>query len=89
MFALSDRITVLRDGQTVITLDTDKTNRNAIIAHMVGREMDNLFPRRPTTPGDTLLSVKGLSVAERAGQKARIADISFDLRQGEVLASAA
>ena len=85
VFALSDRITVLRDGQTVVTLDTDKTNRSAIIANMVGREMDNLFPRRPTTPGQTLLSVKGLSVAERAGQKARLSDISFDLRQGEVL----
>jgi D-xylose transport system ATP-binding protein len=69
----------------VVTLDTAKTDRNAIIAHMVGREMDNLFPRRPTTPGETLLSVKGLSVAERAGEKARLSGISFDLRQGEVL----
>ncbi|MET0791054.1 MAG: sugar ABC transporter ATP-binding protein [Polyangiaceae bacterium] len=85
VFALSDRITVLRDGQTVITLDTDKTDRGAIIAHMVGRPMDNLFPRRPSTPGQTLLSVKGLSVAERAGQKARLSNISFELRQGEVL----
>ncbi len=85
VFALSDRITVLRDGQTVVTLDTAKTDRNAIIAHMVGREMDNLFPRRPTTPGETLLAVKGLSVAERAGEKARLSGISFDLRQGEVL----
>ncbi|MES1176662.1 MAG: sugar ABC transporter ATP-binding protein [Myxococcales bacterium] len=85
VFALSDRITVLRDGQTVITLDTDKTERSAIIAHMVGREIDNLFPRRSSAPGETLLSVQGLSVAEQRGEKARLAEISFELRQGEVL----
>ena len=85
VFALSDRITVLRDGQTVITLDTDKTDRAQIIAHMVGREIENLFPRRRGEPGKCLLSVKGLNVAERGGQKARLADVSFDLHQGEVL----
>jgi D-xylose transport system ATP-binding protein len=85
VFALSDRITVLRDGQTVITLDTDKTERSAIIAHMVGREIDTLFPGKSGEPGEPLLSVKGLSVAEYRGQKPRLSDVSFDLRQGEVL----
>jgi len=85
VFALSDRITVLRDGQTVITLDTKKTERSAIIAHMVGREIDNLFPRRSREPGEPLLSVKRLSVAERRAGKARLSEVSFELRQGEVL----
>src|SRR6188768_3869387 len=86
VFALSDRITVLRDGQTVITLDTANTDRAGVIAHMVGREIDNLFPRRRGEPGKCLLSVKGLSVAEPGGEKkARLSDISFDLHQGEVL----
>jgi len=86
VFALSDRITVLRDGQTVITLDTAQTDRAQVIAHMVGRPIDNLFPRRRSHPGKCLLSVKGLSVAEPGGEKkARLSDISFDLHQGEVL----
>ncbi len=85
VFALSDRITVLRDGKTVITMDADKTDRATLIAHMVGREIDNLFPRKKSDPGKPLLAVKGLSVVERAGEKARISDVSFELRQGEVL----
>jgi D-xylose transport system ATP-binding protein len=85
VFALSDRITVLRDGQTVITMDTDKTDRDTLIAHMVGRQIDNLFPRRRSEPGEPVLSVKGLSVAERSGEKPKLQDISFELRKGEVL----
>ncbi len=52
---------------------------------MVGREIDNLFPRTKSDPGEPLLAVKGLSVAERAGEKSRIEGVSFELRQGEVL----
>src|SRR6478609_4038754 len=85
VFALSDRITVLRDGQTVITLDTAKTDRAQVIAHMVGREIVNLFPRRRSDPGPTLLAVKGLNVADRGSEKVRLANISFELHQGEVL----
>ena len=85
VFALSDRITVLRDGQTVITLDTAKTDRAQVIAHMVGREIENLFPRRRSEPGKCLLSVKNLNVTERGTEKTRLHDISLELHQGEVL----
>src|ERR1700716_1962602 len=51
VFAICDRITVLRDGLSVITLDTARTNKIDIIKHMVGREITNLFPRRSSKVG--------------------------------------
>ena len=47
VFALADRITVLRDGASIVTLPTRDTTIPAIIKHMVGREISDLFPRRP------------------------------------------
>ena len=47
VFALVDRITVLRDGASIVTLATRDTTIPAIIKHMVGREISDLFPRRP------------------------------------------
>ena len=47
VFALADRITVLRDGASVVTLTTRDTTIPSVIKHMVGREISDLFPRRP------------------------------------------
>jgi D-xylose transport system ATP-binding protein len=47
VFALADRITVLRDGASITTLTTRDTTIPAVIKHMVGREITDLFPRRP------------------------------------------
>src|SRR5437870_7880863 len=57
VFAISDRITVLRDGSSVITLDSAKTNKAEVIKHMVGREISDLFPRRAPKPGNPMLEV--------------------------------
>ncbi|MES2569229.1 MAG: ATP-binding cassette domain-containing protein, partial [Verrucomicrobiota bacterium] len=46
VFAIADRITVLRDGSSVVTLDAAATNKTEIIQQMVGREIGDLFPRR-------------------------------------------
>ena len=46
IFALADRITVLRDGSTVFTAATSETNKGELIRHMVGREITDLFPER-------------------------------------------
>ena len=85
VFAIADRITVLRDGQSVVTVDTSQTTPDAVIRHMVGRPIAELFPRRSNAVGEVLLSVSGLSVAQRAGGAARLRDVSFEVRAGEVL----
>jgi D-xylose transport system ATP-binding protein len=85
VFAISHRITVLRDGETIVTLNAAETDRNAVVAHMVGRPIENLFPRRRSEPGEVLLEVEGLSVAEMRGAAPRLHGVSFQLRRGEVL----
>ena len=86
VFAIADRITVLRDGATITTLRTEATAIPQVIQSMVGREISNLFPRKPEpTLGPVQLSVHDLTVAATKGQVPRLAAISFELRAGEVL----
>jgi len=85
IFGIADRITVLRDGQSVITLETAQTSQQEVIRHMVGREISDFFPRRVAPVGDALLTVDGLSVAETTGGKAVLRGISLAAKAGEVL----
>ena len=74
-----DHFTVLRDGQTVGGGQVKDARESDIISLMVGRSVEELFPQVPHTPGDTLLSLSGLS-----GPRVP-SDVSFDLRRGEIL----
>ena len=65
VFSISDRITVLRDGKSIVTLPRSETNKNEVIRQMVGREIQDFFPRRPTGTGPTLLKIEDLCVGER------------------------
>lgn len=76
--SISDRITVLRDGQLIKTLQTSKTNRRELISLMVGRKLGQEFPHRENHLGKVVLEVK--QVTTRA-----IHEISFELRAGEIL----
>lgn len=76
---IADRYTVLRDGRTVAGGRMGETTLPAIIRHMVGRDLDAMYPRVPHTPGEVVLELDGLS-----GQPLpRGVDLS--LRRGEVL----
>jgi len=88
VFAVCDRITVLRDGASITTLETRDATIPLVIKHMVGREITDLFPRKASAPRATerpVLEVRGLSVAPANGAKAFLRDVSFELRPGEVL----
>ncbi len=87
VFALADRITVLRDGASIVTLPTRDTTIPAIIKHMVGREISDLFPRRPVAASASkpILSVRALTAAPAKNTPPFLRDISFELRPGEVL----
>ena len=78
-FALSDRITVLRDGQTVGTLDIKDANNDILVKMMVGRELSDLYPRHRKEPSEVIFEAKGLHVNDR------IKDISFNIRKGEIV----
>lgn len=79
-----DRVTVLRDGGYIKTLDFADTNLEEIISYMVGRSLNEKFPRIEVSRGSKVLEVKNLSSPHGAGVK----DISFDLYQGEIVAFA-
>lgn len=79
--AIGDFVNVLRDGQFIATVPAD-TDENELVRLMVGREINEQFPRVRTEVAQTpLLSVKGLGVG-------MLSDISFDVRPGEVVALA-
>ncbi len=78
VFRISDRVTVMRDGQYVATKLTKETNRKELIGLMVGRELKESYPARSNPRGEIALEVKNLS---GNGDK----DISFSVRKGEIL----
>ena len=79
LFEISDRITVLRDGQYVLTSDTGDITPQELIRAMVGREINEIYPEHKSEIGKTLLSVKN------AGRAGEFKNISFDLHRGEKL----
>ncbi len=85
VFGIADRITVLRDGSTVGTSNAADTSKAEVIRHMVGRELGDLFPRRTSQPGEVILRIDSLSVADAETGSTRLHDVSFELRAGEVL----
>jgi ribose transport system ATP-binding protein len=77
---ISDRVTILRDGEYVATVSTPQTSIEAIIGMMVGRTLTEVSPSQaPASQGDVALEVKNLN----CGPLAR--DVSFVLRKGEIL----
>jgi ABC-type sugar transport system ATPase subunit len=86
VFRLSDRITVLRDGRHVRTLDRAATSPREITHLMVGREIEPVALGDGRQPGDPILDVRNLSLPWPGhARQWRLKDISFSLRRGEVL----
>ncbi len=75
---IGDRITVLRDGRYVDTRERG-VSEPELIALMVGRDIDDLYPRRPSEPGEPVLEVEGLTMP------GVFEDITFTARAGEVV----
>jgi rhamnose transport system ATP-binding protein len=69
--AIADRVTVLRDGEAVATLEAKEVDRAVLVRHMVGREVSAIFPKREVPIGDVALETRGLrgvSLAVRSGE---------------------
>jgi ribose transport system ATP-binding protein len=79
VFEITDRVTVLRDGTLIGTEVTAQTNRDRLITMMVGRELKDMYPKREVPVGKALIEVRNLTV------KGIIDDISFEVREGEIL----
>jgi len=82
VFASCQRVTIMRDGGFVRTDRVKDVTVDDIIRSMVGRELDSLFPKTETAPGEVVLEVEGLS------REGAFSDISFTVRRGEIVALA-
>ena len=79
VFALADRVTVLRDGRRVLQSAAAQLDRPSMIRAMVGRDVSEEFPPRDAAPLDVALDVQGLTAGRRC------IDVSFTVRRGEIV----
>ncbi len=88
VISIADVVTVLRDGQTICTLDARKgeVNENILIKNMVGREIDNIYPARTKKDiGDVMLEIKNWKAYDPALGREILHDIGINLRKGEII----
>ncbi|GLF89082.1 ribose import ATP-binding protein RbsA [Bacillus safensis] len=79
IFAICDRITIMRDGKTVDTKAIPETNFHEVVKKMVGRELTDRYPERTPSTGEIVLEVK------QATRKGQFQDISFSVKAGEIV----
>ncbi|MGN6233487.1 MAG: sugar ABC transporter ATP-binding protein [Trinickia sp.] len=82
VFALTQHVTIMRDGAKVFDAPTADLTTASIVAKMVGRDLATFYPKADVAPGEVQLSVRGLT---RIGV---FKDVSFDVRAGEIVALA-
>ena len=85
---VADRVTVLRDGQTICTLDAHEgeVSEPVVIKHMVGREINNIYPSRSQAPADeTTFEVKDWNAYDPRLRKDILKDINLNVRKGEIV----
>jgi D-xylose transport system ATP-binding protein len=85
-FRITDAVTILRDGQTITTQPTSALSKERLVAAMVGRQMKERFPESQRKPGRVVFEVSSLSADDpvEPGKKV-LDDVSFDVREGEIL----
>ncbi|MGH2105089.1 sugar ABC transporter ATP-binding protein [Aerococcus urinaeequi] len=79
IFKISNRITVMRDGVSVGTLKTEETNNDEIVPMMVGRDLEDYYPEKTATIGETIFEVKDLT------SPGVFEHVSFDVKAGEIV----
>lgn len=83
---IADRLTIIRDGETIETLEKEEISIQRVITGMVGRKIDNVFPVRNVEIGENVLCVKNLTVKHpKIFGRYLVNDLSFELKKGEVL----
>jgi ribose transport system ATP-binding protein len=79
IFRLADRVTVLRDGRLIGTRSVAETSHDELVTMMVGRDLGDMYPKRPVPAGELLFEVRDFVAGDAP------AAVSFKLRRGEIL----
>ena len=85
IMAVADRVTVLRKGKYVGTVETKNTNKQELSNMMVGRPVQLQVDKVPAQPGEPVLEVSGLSMVSKTSKKDAVKDVSFTVRAGEIV----
>ncbi|UDQ98825.1 sugar ABC transporter ATP-binding protein [Lentisphaerota bacterium WC36G] len=85
IYRLADKITVLRDGEFIISSAASELPENKLVAALVGRELNQQYPNRTTKVGSDFFTVKNYSVEKKYGHGKLVDNISFSLKKGEIL----
>ncbi len=80
IFAIADRVTVLRDGESVGTYPVEGMDEATLIKHMVGREVSTIYPPSEGEPGGVVLSLNGLGCAASG-----VSAVNLEIREGEIV----
>jgi putative multiple sugar transport system ATP-binding protein len=84
--AIADSLTVIRDGKNIVRMTRENINEKEIIRNMVGREIDDIFPKRPKFEGgDVVLETVHLNSFDKSINRYIVNDSNIKLRQGEVV----
>ncbi len=82
---VADRVTVLRKGKVIGTVDVKDTDVNKLSSMMVGRTVQLKVEKKPAEPGETVLKVRHLSVYDNLHKKDAVHDVSLDVHAGEIV----
>lgn len=83
---IADSLTILRDGQTIVRLNKEEMNEQDIIKYMVGREIENIFPKRPPyRQQEIVLETIKLSAYDSSINRYIVNDVNIKLHRGEVV----
>lgn len=82
---VADRCTILRKGKYIDTVDIKDTTPEKLSAMMVGRNISFKVDKAPAKPGKVVLDVKGMTVAGENRKKDAVKDVSFQVREGEIV----
>ena len=85
IMAVADRCTVLRKGKYMGTVDIKDTTKEELSRMMVGRDVEFAVHKEPAKPGKPILEVKGLTVASKLHHNNALKQVSFNVREGEIV----
>ena len=85
IMAVADRVTVLRKGRYVGTVETKDTDKQSLSNMMVGRPVQLEVVKEPARPKDVVLHVEGLTVPSKTHKRNAVNGVSFDVRAGEIV----
>ena len=86
VISIADKVTVLRDGQTICTLDASEVTENNIIKNMVGRDIEDIYPKRPDKKiGETILSLSNWSAYDPQLGRNVVKNVQLEVKKGEII----